>query len=72
MFVRGRTEKRENHFQNKRFKSKFKTRSKSRHKSNKKHYHCGKLEHFKRDWFELKKKTKDLNNIELNNAAMSS
>lgn len=38
-------------------------------KVTKKYYHCGKLGHFKRDHYDLKRKQKVHNNVELNNSA---
>lgn len=64
--VRGRVKKREK-FSNQEGKGKSKGRSKSKDKNNKKYYNCEKLGHFKKDYFELKKKQKEKNYWELNN-----
>lgn len=59
-------------FKIKKGKGKLKWRSKSKDKSNKKWYNNGKLRHFKRDWFEWKKKQKKSNNGKLRNVVVGS
>ena len=71
LFVRERSEKKEFNFHNKKGRGKSKMRSKSKDKSGKKCYHCGKLGHFKKDCFDWKRKQKDPNNSDVDNAAIA-